>query len=226
MADILLQGPVNYDALWARPQIVARHLSENHRVLYVDPPYNVWRGMRPAPGLRQVDERLWRFTPAPSLPRAGKFPVINRYNQRKLGRELQPTLRRLGFTRPWVLTYLPQTADLLPLINRAGLIYDCVDVHSHFPGVTPAVMDGYERRVLSLADVVFVSAGNLLARVEKWFKGAHLIPNACNYSHFAGAKQLSEPGGLRGMPHPRVLFVGGIYGWLDIDLITCSCLAC
>jgi glycosyltransferase involved in cell wall biosynthesis len=81
-------------------------------------------------------------------------------------------------------------------------------------------MDGYERRVLSLADVVFVSAGNLLARVEKWFKGAHLIPNACNYSHFAGAKQLSEPGGLRGMPHPRVLFVGGIYGWLDIDLIT------
>jgi len=218
-------------AIWARPQQLMSRFAQTNPVLYVDPPITylsplknpaLWRrisAVRREP--RPAGDNVLVWTPPVFLPFGSRCRAINRINQRLLAGQLRPVLARLGFNRPVLWTYLPQTADLLDRLPADLLCYDCVDEHAAFPGFSPSIVQAMEDELLRKADVVFASAGTLYEAKKAMAPSIRLLPNAADVEHFRPERtaDLPCPPELAGMEGPVLGFVGGVHEWVDLDLI-------
>lgn len=117
-------------------------------------------------------------------------------------RGVAPTLRS-----PLVWCSWGRLHETLDAYHPALVIFDCVD---DFPQWRP-----YESAMLARADAVVVTADALLARLQARHPRVSLIPNGCDYPHFAG---LPDP--PPDLPSgPIAGFVGAWARWIDADLL-------
>lgn len=229
---IVCLSAVDWDgAIWARPQQLMSRFGRTNPVLYVEPPVTflsplknpaLWRKLgawrkrpRPADGLVSV------CSPPVFLPFGSRYRPLNRINQWLLGRYLRRLLAELGFDRPVLWTYLPNTIDLLGRLPAELLCYDCVDEHAEFTGFSRTVVRTMEDGLLQKADVVFASARTLYEAKKEMALSIHLLPNAADVEHFRRAvtDDLPCPPELAGLDGPVLGFVGGLGDWLDLVLL-------
>lgn len=227
---ILCIGAAPWHGMWARgQQFMDRLVRRGHSVLYVDPPVTYlsplknralgWHGER----LTALRPGLWVYRAPLCLPFGNMYRVVNRLNQRRLARRLRRVIRELGWRPVLGWTYLPGTADLLPHLPDLFWCYDCADEHAAFPGlVNPRVVRDMERELLSRADVVLVSARQLLERKQKYRSDLVLVPNGADVEHFSSAPEGDPPADVRDLPRPVVGYVGAISEWLDQELVVAA----
>ncbi|MEK7704763.1 MAG: glycosyltransferase [Myxococcota bacterium] len=133
---------------------------------------------------------------------------------------LARTLQRLGFDRPELLwlSQSPSSAALARLVRPAMTAYRLSDRYESF-GKSRALYAQLERELLGRADVIFVSARDLLDDLGVDLRRkAHYVPNGCDVAHFAPAGR-ALPGLLASIPAPRVIYAGTLGPWVDFDLI-------
>jgi len=230
--DIICISSVDWDPIWTRKQQVMSRLPRSNRILYVEPPItllspfkdpDMWKkwGMWIL-GLRILRENFYLYSPPVILPFGNKYRIINRINQWWINLFLKRAVKKLGFQKPVLWTYMPNTADQLDGIDYKLLVYDCVDEHSEYTGlINKRTMVEMEHKLLAESDVVFVTAPGLYESKKDYARRIYYLPNAANVKHFMKAQweETEVPAEIAGLPKPVIGFVGVIQDWIDLDLI-------
>lgn len=229
--DIVCIAGVDFDPLWARAQQLVWRMPESNRILYVEAPISIlspvkdpqmrykWGMWRQ--GVRSRKENLFLYSPMPVLPFGNRFRLINKINQWLIGKALKKVCRKIGFSQPVLLTYLPNTADMAGMLDEKLLVYDCVDEHSAFLGFNPEMVKKMEIDLVKKADIVLVTAQPLFEARAPYAKEIHLLRNAADVHHFQQARdpQLLTPEDIKSIPGPVLGFIGRIKEWIDLELL-------
>jgi len=227
---IVLTAAVPWDGTTARPQHFARGLAERGwNVLFVDAPVtwispfrnrNLWQHLLPPRPTRDIpvngSGRLRVLSPVAILPFGNRRRIVNRWNQRALALQI-----RAAAPGPYILLpMLPGSVDLIPTLQPLAVLYDCVDYHSQFGGLTRVeTVDAMERELAQLSRTVFTTADQLQARMEQWHADVRLLPNAAETNHFETTATAPVHERLQAFKSPRVGYIGGIGAWIDQDFI-------
>ncbi len=233
--EVILFSTADWDnPFWTNKQHMARLLAgSGFRVLYVEslglrrPQLarkdlrriykRLERGFQP---ISEVQENLWVCSPL-VLP-FQQYPVARRLNRRILLFRIKNFARQRGFQLPIIWTYHPLIQDLLPEIPHSMLIYHCADDLAAIPGMPAATLRQEEKKLITLADLIFTTSRNLFDSVRQINpSNTYYHPNVADFAHFSRGSQPGPiPEDLAGIPRPRIGFVGAVSEYkLDFDLI-------
>jgi glycosyltransferase involved in cell wall biosynthesis len=233
--DILCFAPGPWDDIWRNRHQIMTRLARTNRILYVEP----WEQLRPllrrlrngevrlnelmAPSLRQMRSNLWVYHPPQWAPRAERFPIKG-VTWAIYGGLLKRTLRQLNFRDPILWLFLPDMEIFVGQFGEKLLVYHIVDEYSGYSGVSGTwrpVMQCMEEHLARRADVVFVTSPTLLERKRGLNDRTFLIPNAVDYTSFAGATGDDRPlpADVANLPRPLAGYVGAINEKVDLSLL-------
>ena len=212
-----------WSGLWTRKQWIMNRLSRTNRVLYVDPQESLtyrlrcWWRRRAFPGDATIPHGMQVIRPWSVLPLGRHWQAAHSVNVRLLDRQVSGAQ---GFRSPdiwWV--YDPVAVPIVEKRKARLVVYDCVDRHSAYGGYR-GLLDRLEHRLLSRADVVFVTARGLEEHCRKIARAVYFFPNGFDEELFA--HETTVPDLLARIPEPRLGFVGGVAHWLDFDLVAAA----
>ena len=184
--------------------------------------------------LRRIAQKLRRSR----LPRAGTagpvrvisplslpFPgsrIAERINARLYQRAIVEAGTRADATgAPLLWVYTPTVAPYLDRIERAGLVYHCVDRWWAFEEYDADVMRRHHIELCRRADVVYASSAELVGDCTPYSRNVHMIRHGVDWAHFAAAAltPLPTPADLRDVTGPVIGFFGLIHDWIDQAVI-------
>jgi glycosyltransferase involved in cell wall biosynthesis len=175
-------------------------------------------------GGMQLQERFWTYQPFTLLPYR-TAPLLNtvtalRYTLNFTVPPVRGILARYGF-QDVDLLWIGQSHYSLSLLGQVRyrkLIYRMMDNYAEFNDVPDSMSDA-EAEIIARADTVLVTAQKLYeAAREKGGDKVFYLPNGVHYEKF-NIPDPKEPADIAALPHPRVLYVGMIADWFDIDLM-------
>jgi glycosyltransferase involved in cell wall biosynthesis len=216
----VLFSNVRADHIVQRHHYVAQWRAERGRVVWLDTLGS--RNPKPSDLKRIGGERAGQ-DPSALLPRATiarpRFlPLLGSKQVAELNRRwLERQLLSLGVdpahSIAWVYLPHPSVVELLERGRWARVVFDlCDDIDDM--EVHPSLRAG-ERRLLTMADVVFATSAALTRKAAKARRGrgVHHVPNGVDSARFASQGR-RPPGALR-----RVLYAGALCEWLDEELL-------
>ena len=186
------------------------------------------------PSKRDMDTRMrgWRegpfrtgevtyYSPFTLLPSSDRPILRSRFVAYHSAKWTVPSVKRVlhraGFDAPdlvWLSNPVFQPiAKETPALCHAIRVADAT---TSFQGV-PAVRQELEEEAVASADVVFAVSEKVRARFAKEREYVIPLPNGAEFTHFAQLRD--EPADLRDIPHPRVIYVGAIDYWFDVELV-------
>jgi glycosyltransferase involved in cell wall biosynthesis len=233
--DVILFSTADWDhPFWTNKQHTAVGLAgRGFRILYVESlglrrpsterrdlsrlGRRLLKGMR---GLRQVQERIWVYSPL-AVPLHGRRWVRSS-NTAWVTTSVRRSMRRLGFRHPIVWTYNPLTVAFMGRFDASLWVYHCVDDLTAAPHMPRQPLAVAEQALVRRADLIFTSSPALQTTRSRWNpQHTHYLPNVADFDHFSKALQPGPlPDDLRGLPSPRIGFIGAISDYkLDFELI-------
>jgi len=210
-----------------------RLLARDNRVLWVNSigyrTPRVWSGydlrriLRKAAALatplRQVERNIHVLNPL-AVPFYG--PRGTRLNRWLMGRHIRHAMRHLNFQHVINWVFNPAAGMIAGHLGEETLIYYCVDEYTAFSGVHTATLVELEQQLLRRADLVIVSAANLVEPRRQINPQTFLVRHGVDYEHFrtALAPATQIPSGLAGLPRPILGYFGLIArDWVDLELL-------
>lgn len=169
--------------------------------------------------IRQVEPNIFVLNPL-VIPAYGT--IARTANRRILSLQVIWAMKRLGFRRPINWIFNPAAAVVARAIGEELLIYHCVDEHSAISGVNSESMLDTEKRLLTLAHLVIVSADRLYRNKAPLNSQTILVRHGVDYSHFrkALANETQVPTELKNLPRPIIGYFGLMSrDWIDLDLL-------
>jgi glycosyltransferase involved in cell wall biosynthesis len=148
--------------------------------------------------------------------------ISNTINQYFLKTMVLRKIKELGFHSPILWTYSMNSGSLVGKIGEKLVIYDCVDAMNAYPNANIKYVNKLETDLVKKADLVFVTAQNLLTEKKAINPNTHLVPNGVDYDVFSQAQSdnLSIPDDIANLRKPIIGFVGAVAEWIDIDLLS------
>ena len=236
--DIVCLSTNHWTGLPTSKQHLMSVLGESHRVLYVDPPIDIfstigrrrrWSALK---GLRAVRDGLWVLSPVEVSVRSDpdwRFDYYRKLSARVLGAQDE-----LGFSRPIVWSFSPEHAGCQTELDAALTVYQAADEPAA-KSPDPARTTEMERAHIAASDIVFVASAALL-EARKSLGNVHRLPNAADRRHFARVlagdentpvdaflntvqESHTRPAALGERRGPLVLFGGAAYSWFDWELL-------
>lgn len=216
----------DWDYRFARPQQLARILSERHRVTYLSTGPGIrertldsirhvapWR-----PPSHRINPNLQAFR---ALYPRGHADAQGTRRDCRLNAGLVRTLFPRAFDRADIgITTNPLHYDTIANLKRKCLVYDCLDRYEGFFPEGSELHDFVlerEKRLMREADFVFVSARQLYRDKEK-LRRVYYLPHGVPVEHFQAHTQPFPPE-LQDARRPIIGFVGGIEHWVNIEWV-------
>lgn len=230
MKQIVCLSTANFHPFPTRKQNVMKRL-QDVEILYFDPPVTYLAPLRDRKLLPRLSdykkqgqkaaENITVYATPPVLPFFNRYRLINRLNQKRLSAFINRKLESHGFSKPLLWCYSPTSCDIADSIPHCGVVYDCVDRHSAYGGLSdPAAVDKMEEDLAASADVVFSTAEGLHERLSRFNEHAYMIPNGADYGLFSKAHEaLPLPEELKGVTKPVFGFVGMLQQCIDTDIL-------
>lgn len=233
--DIVLFSTADWDnPFWTNKQHVALQLNkQGHRVFYIDS-IGLRRPSANPSDIDRIAKRILKACSSPKIVRENllvwspflipfhRFNIITKINYTILNKWLHYWLRKLKFKPQLLWTYNPITMKLLDTTMFDNIVYHCVDEIKEQPGMPHETIMEAEEKLVSTADIVFVTSQSLLETRKQLNSRTYYFPNVADYDHFSKAmlNSTAVPDDLDNIPKPRIGFVGAISGYkVDIDLI-------
>jgi UDP-galactopyranose mutase len=212
--DIVCLAQRRWSSVHGRPQHLMRRFGRSRRVFFCEQPVF---GEESNPRLEVNPAAEGVFVVRPMLP-AGLEPealdIVQGLLLNAMLREMQVQSYVLWHDSPLALGFTEHFAP-------AAVVYDCTDDPGTQKGA-PAALAARERQLLGRSDLVFAAGRSLSEAKRPRHPHVHVFPNSVDAAHFAGARALrgkGEPAEQRGLPHPRVGYMGAIDARLDFDLL-------
>jgi glycosyltransferase involved in cell wall biosynthesis len=154
--------------------------------------------------------------PSHSLfPNVHRFPVMLRQFLRARVAVAGALLRRHGARRLALYIWRPEFADALLWRGHDFSCYHIDDEYSFSDIELPNSPE--ELRLIRGVDQVIVHSPRLLRKKGNINAHTAVVPNGVDYAAFVAP--VAEPGDLRGIPHPRVGYIGVLKKQLDLQLM-------
>ncbi len=214
--------PEEWGGPWLSRHQVLTRLSKYFHVVWAEPARR-WRpfvagGRKPviqSSSTAQFPESLVLYQPERWLPWFGRPAWLASWTAVERARRATALLRRRGCKT--IIFYLWR-----PYFDRAlesGLYdlscYHIVDEYSFSPTERP--LEEREVQVIKRVDQVFIHSPALMERKGHFNPHTLFVPNGVNYKAFA--THHDEPDDLRGIPRPRIGYIGVIKAQLDLRLL-------
>lgn len=125
------------------------------------------------------------------------------------------------FARPVQWFYDPMAVvPFAGRMNERAVVYDCMDQLSQFRGASPELVHR-ERKLLSLADVVFAGGPKIHKAKRRLNANCHCYGCGVDVKHFGRAAVASTkiPDDLAAIPGPRLGYFGVVDERMDYDLV-------
>jgi glycosyltransferase involved in cell wall biosynthesis len=222
--DIVCLASSSWDAMWVNAQHLMSRLAPANRVLYVNnlglrapgPTRGDWEKIKRRirewfAGARAVAPNLWVVAPV-SVP-LHRWSIIRAFNRWSLRRSLRRQMRRLGFARPILWSFLPIGVDLLGGLDESLVVYHCVDDYAANPGVDAERLREMEERLLAAADLTIATNPLLYDERRGRARRAVYLGNVANTTHFAPRVDHALPPELATLPRPILGYQGNISGY-------------
>lgn len=159
-----------------------------------------------------------RIITLPSLPYIkGRMSVIYEINDKILSRGIRE-ISDLVDSKAWLITSTPNWGRAI-LANKKKTQILAYDMSDDLPDFATnekwkKQLENRENEILEKSDIIFVTAKNLLEKT-KAYKKVHLVENGVDIDDFKKATPVLREqfkGLIAG-------YIGGIYKWVDLDLI-------
>lgn len=233
--------------IWRQTHDLAYLLAREDKVVFVQPsvPYERlrWRRERQRDYLRRfrpqpltwIDENLAVASSSPMLPLA--VSIISRFFHDRVERHslylskllqaqlLRRQLQRANLSPTALFVYSP--FDLL-MAGHLGenvscwRVYDEVSRFEGWEGSVSKLIQETEEHYVRRVDLVFASSQAQFEKRTSLHPCVYLLPNAVSFDmfHKALAADLPEPEDIKGIPHPRLGYVGKMDWSVDFDLLS------
>jgi glycosyltransferase involved in cell wall biosynthesis len=156
-------------------------------------------------GVVHVRDRFHVYSPL-SVP--GR--LAQRLSTPVLAEQSRRAMRRLGFQRPLLWVSNPVAWEVAGRLGEVGLVYCRTDRYEAFPGVDPEQIAAYDRALKRDADLSVFCATSLLEAERADCHNPAFVDHGVDFDAFAKGPEQAEPDDLRGIPRPRVGFIGSI----------------
>ncbi|GIO30130.1 MULTISPECIES: glycosyltransferase [Paenibacillus] len=144
-------------------------------------------------------------------------PHIALHQERYIRPNVRETLRQLHFDKADILWISnPKLYWLTNVVDYGKLVYRVADDYSkfkEFPNI-----EVVENHLLSKADLILATSQKLVDKVTQKGYRAFLVNNGVEYEHFA-PETTPEPAEYAASRRMRVIYVGAIKYWFDVDAI-------
>lgn len=210
-----------------------RFMENNYKLCWLVGPISPFHFLKPrsSPDLRDKvklwmmgkrNKNLFSYCPLTLLPYKN-FPCLR---SKWVGQNtitftvppLKSILRRQGFSKIdilWITNLSMHT--LLDQTSYKVSVFRFSDDFTQFVHIPKNAVD-IQRKIIRKVDVVMCTSKSLFENAEKLRKDVYYIPNGVDYDMFANFNG-SEPVEYKEIPHPRIIYVGAIQYWIDIDLL-------
>lgn len=205
LRNIIFVSPVCFNGLFQRHQGIATELVKNgYCVYYVNP--LISNGF----GVEIVKKTGLKILTVKIPFKASNYPRLHKYSVRL---SLRLIVKKLHLNIKDTVLWLsePSCAEMASC-GWEKVIYDCCDFHGAFPGQNMSVWKYYESKILSKADIIFVSHPYLKERLDGLGNGkCFILPNATSYKtkkHFKTRVKAEKI---------KLLSSGAHFEWVDIN---------
>lgn len=172
-------------------------------------------------GLQRINQNLYVFTPI-VVPFHGST-WVNALNRFLLTAFIRYYQFKLRLQSPYIVTFLPNTVDILGRFGEKKVIYYCADQVSSFRGVDKVKIEEMETRLLRKATYVFVTSKQLYERKKKNNSKTFYMPHGVDAELFKKALDLSTdiPSDITKVKKPVIGFFGHVSkDWVDFEIMT------
>jgi UDP-galactopyranose mutase len=186
---------LRHDGVWQRPQQVLSRIATRVPVLFVEEPFTA---------LQDANAFIEHgsFTVLRPLRREPNFDEVGAVTLRGVRQWLAGRV-------PLVWLYTPMMLQLAAL-ERAGLVYDCMDELSAFRFAPPQLQER-ETELLARADLVFAGGRALYESRRSYGAKVHLYPSGVDFERFAAAHTIAPHALFAMLDRP----VFGYFGVID-----------
>lgn len=165
-------------------------------------------------GLVHVRDNFSVFSPA-TLPGGGRNAVTSWISNMALAIQVKLAARRCGINKPLVWVACPPAEKVTDYLKPVQIVYQRTDRFEDFAGVDPARIKQFDEKLKKKADSVLFCARELYEAEKEQNPGSLFVDHGVDYDRFSTAgldydENQIEPDDLKGIPHPRVGFIGGI----------------
>jgi teichuronic acid biosynthesis glycosyltransferase TuaH len=212
---------------------IARVLSKQYRVLYVNPPldnrtvleqkdhpeYRKYLGIIKGkqPNLIEKEPNIWNYYPtkiitsARWLPLTSLFSIVNRINNRRFASDIRTATKMLGFSDYILLNDndIFRSFYLKELLKPRLYIYYSRD--------NLVAMKYWKKHGLKLeplhiakADLAVANSLYLTDYLRRYNPNSHYIGQGCDLRVFKAGFEYPMPDDLRSIPHPIIGYIGAI----------------
>lgn len=171
-------------------------------------------------GVAFPETSLQTFTPFAFIPYV-RFPGLDSHWAAKTCLKytvpsLKRTLVKQGFDHVDILWIgNPRLYSILDLVSYDILVYRMSDDVGNF-AIEPGTIDEIEAKICRRADVVFATAQSLVSKAERVARHVCYLPNGVDFDLF-NVSSAEIPADLAQIPEPRLIYVGVIGDWFDIE---------
>ncbi len=222
--DILLVSTMAYNALPTRKQRIAKELSENNRVLYLEPPityFGKWfKKAKQEPVEQNSSNPNLIIKQAPTiLPFGLNNRIIQETNQKTVVKAITKTMSEYQFKADIIWFYLVDFPGIANINISATIVYDCVDDHSSYGGLrNPSFVNELEKELVEKSDLVFVTTNHLAEKIKSFGGLPMVVPNGVDfklYESWDGKK----PSELENENRPIIGYLGALKSWFDVEFV-------
>lgn len=235
--DIICLSTNHWTGLPTSKQHLTWVLSRTARVLYVDPPLDVFSAVGRARrwskfrGLRRVRDGAWVLSPLVLSNRSAPRSRLA-FHERSVVR-VREASRKLGLVRPVLWTFTPEHGPYIGKLDESVTVYHVAD---DLPAMSadPGAMAEMEARHAGRVDLILTVSGALLDKFAHTGKAMRL-PNAADVRHYcrviAGSEDAAPdefvralssrdrvPPEFAGARRPILLYGGATYQWFHTEL--------
>ncbi|GAB3780459.1 glycosyltransferase family 1 protein [Spirosoma horti] len=208
--DVICFMHLRWNFVYQRPQHLLIRASQQWRIWYIEEP--VWHDTLHL-DIRSVGDNI--RVVVPHLPH-GIDPETAIRLQRQLVNQLIEQ-QHIDDYVSWY--YTPMAMQFTDHLRPKVVVYDCMDELAAFKGASPQLLHE-EKRLLSLADVVFTGGYSLYEAKLSRHENVFAFPSCIDYEHFEKARTgLPDPEDQRHITGPRIGYSGVIDERLDLDLL-------
>ena len=147
--------------------------------------------------------------------------AVRCWNRQVMARGIEQRLKSLKIEEPILIASSPIAAEVIDRIAAKLVVYYVVDNYAEMPNWYGEYVRELDARMSERADIVFVTARPLVEKKSRPGRQAILLPQGVDFDHFhnASPSTVTEPADLAGIPRPRLVFMGLLAPWVDVDLL-------
>jgi glycosyltransferase involved in cell wall biosynthesis len=209
--DIIVFSHLRWDSVTQRPQHILNLLSKKRRILFVEEPAGYALENKNTATTYKVNKKITVLQPH----------ITSLSEAKILSRLVKDHIKKEKFvSKPIVWFYSPQFIEQQKYIDHSLVVYDCMDELSTFAGA-PADLRDNEKKLLSLADVVFTGGKSIYESKIRFNINTHCFPSSVDQKHFRKTilKGTKIPADIKKLKKPVIGYYGVIDERIDYGLL-------